>query len=154
VVIGCQKDGNAGQVRWWDAQTWKMKRAFDQEECMASVLFSANGKMLCQRELQELHPALGCTKRRAGSFPEGRQSVGWRGFVSRWSNGRDGGKVWQSATLGHWDTQTGDLKETLKGHGSEIYSLAFSPDGKTLASVSQDGTLRLWPINQGTVGAK
>jgi WD40 repeat protein len=35
----------------------------------------------------------------------------------------------------------------LAGHTSKVMSVAFSPDGKTLASGSQDGTLRLWQVN-------
>jgi WD40 repeat protein len=46
------------------------------------------------------------------------------------------------------------LQETLEGHEAEIYAIAFSPDGKTLASVSQDQTLRLWPIRKRAPGAK
>jgi WD40 repeat protein len=61
---------------------------------------------------------------------------------------------WGDGQVRLWDVQTGERKETLKGHESQIYSLAFSPDGKTLASTSQDATVRLWPINKGTVGAK
>jgi len=53
-----------------------------------------------------------------------------------------------------WDVQTGKLRETLEGHTAEIYSIAFCPDGKTLASVSQDETLRLWPINKGAAKPK
>jgi|JI61114DRNA_FD_contig_31_4026002_length_3364_multi_4_in_0_out_0_3 WD40 repeat protein len=40
--------------------------------------------------------------------------------------------------------QTGELLDTLKGHTSEITSLAFSPDGKQLASGSWDRSVRLW----------
>src|SRR5437870_11802505 len=38
---------------------------------------------------------------------------------------------------------------TLRGHDNAIYSLAFSPDGKRLASVSADQTVRLWNVEKG-----
>lgn len=36
------------------------------------------------------------------------------------------------------------LKKTLSGHSNLIYSLAWSPDGHTLASASMDRSIRLW----------
>src|SRR4051812_30926900 len=41
------------------------------------------------------------------------------------------------------------LRATLKGHTDAVVAVAFSPDSKTLASASYDGTLKLWDMSTG-----
>lgn len=45
-----------------------------------------------------------------------------------------------------WDASTGRHLGTLPGHKQAIWSVTFSPDGRTLASSSADGSLRLWNV--------
>ena len=62
-------------------------------------------------------------------------------------------------TVRLWDVVTGKHKRTLKGHTTKVfgvfghsgavYSVAFSPDGSTLASGSGDQTIRLWDVATG-----
>ena len=37
----------------------------------------------------------------------------------------------------------------MRGHRGRVASLAFAPDGETLASASDDGSVRLWTVKFG-----
>jgi RNA polymerase sigma factor (sigma-70 family) len=43
-----------------------------------------------------------------------------------------------------YDTATGAEVRRLVGHRESVYTVAFSPDGKTLVSTARDDTLRFW----------
>lgn len=43
-----------------------------------------------------------------------------------------------------WDVITGQAIGTLNGHRGIVWDVAFSPDGQLLASVSSDGTAKVW----------
>ncbi len=43
-----------------------------------------------------------------------------------------------------WDLRKGNKLTTLNGHTKEVKMLAFSPDGKTLVSTGEDGTILSW----------
>ena len=45
--------------------------------------------------------------------------------------------------------RTGIHLQTLTGDPAEVYSVAFSPDGQTLASGSDDRIIRLWDVRTG-----
>ncbi|EPS39085.1 hypothetical protein H072_7129 [Dactylellina haptotyla CBS 200.50] len=51
-----------------------------------------------------------------------------------------------SSTILVWNAVTGDLLRALEGHSNEIAGMTFSADGKTLASGSLDGTVKLWDM--------
>ena len=64
-------------------------------------------------------------------------------------------------TIRLWDVDTGETQRILTGHAGEfevdngpfsvegVYSVAFSPDGKTLASGGGDNVIHLWDIGTG-----
>ena len=45
------------------------------------------------------------------------------------------------------DSKTGEVLQKFKGHGRPVTALAFSKDGKTLATASSDSTILLWDAN-------
>ncbi|CZR62822.1 related to WD40-repeat protein (notchless protein) [Phialocephala subalpina] len=55
-------------------------------------------------------------------------------------------------TIKIWDTNTGSLQQTLKGHSDWFNnSIAFSHDSKLLALASNDKTIKIWDTNTGSL---
>jgi hypothetical protein len=48
-----------------------------------------------------------------------------------------------------WDVATGKPVFRLEGHGGGVKAAAYAPDGKTLATGGNDGTVRLWDTATG-----
>jgi WD40 repeat protein len=50
-----------------------------------------------------------------------------------------------------WDPATGEILRTLEGHANDVKDLAFSPDGRLLATCDWDGVTILWDASSGQV---
>jgi WD40 repeat protein len=50
-----------------------------------------------------------------------------------------------------WDVGSGEVLQTLTGHGSSVFSIAYSPDGTKMLSGDGDGTLFLWDVATGEI---
>jgi WD40 repeat protein len=52
-------------------------------------------------------------------------------------------------TIKIWDTASGQVLHTLKGHVLKVGSVAFSPDGSRLASGGSDRMIKIWDAASG-----
>jgi WD40 repeat protein len=70
-----------------------------------------------------------------------------------WRSAPTGG-CWPPApgkTIKLWDVASGSLVRSLSGHTDTVISVAFSPDGRLLASGSGDKTIKLWEVATGSL---
>ena len=51
-----------------------------------------------------------------------------------------------------WDAKTHTEFRTLKGHRGYVWKVAFSPDGRYLASGSWDSTVKVWDLEGTRIG--
>ena len=85
-------------------------------------------------------------------LPEGAKARLGKGEINDITCTQDGALLAVASQIGIWiyDVQTSEALALLTEHTGRINSIAFSPDGNTLASGSHDNTVRLWDVGTRT----
>jgi WD40 repeat protein len=136
--------GTGHTVKLWDTQTGQLSRTRDFSDPIDSVAYSPDGKRLvvCMSNGLQVwdaglagdHEALAIqdTMGSVTFSPDGTQLAAISGSTAKL-----------------WDAATGRQLMVLPGHTGWVIDVAFSPDGKRLATTSFDQSARIWSITPG-----
>ena len=124
---------------------------------VTSIAYSPDGKTLASGSEEGAVKVWDVSKRKNIATPEGHKdavlSIAYSPDGEILASGA--GFIYQGqykgkGTIKLWDVWTGQNVDTLEGgehqHTGRVTSIAYSPDGKTLASGSSDNTIKLWNV--------
>jgi len=152
--------GRKNEIKLWDVKARKEIRAFSDESCnnIFCLAFSPDSKLLALVDYNVI---------KVWDVGKGEERItigeGAGGSFQSVAFSHDG-RLLASATKAHdattntwyvkimlWSVETGVLARTmsLRGRANQVASLAFSPDGRLLATGSWDTIIKLWSMEAG-----
>ncbi|KAB8070013.1 WD40-repeat-containing domain protein [Aspergillus leporis] len=146
-------------IKLWDAATGDLQKTLEGHlYTVIAVVFSPDNKQIasCSYDAVNLWDAT------TGDLQSSPESEGLFTSVAFSPDGKQIASGYENGIINLWDTATGDLQKTLAGHASRletltglpfsltgVTTLTFSPNGKLIASASDDRTIKLWDAATG-----
>jgi WD40 repeat protein len=142
-------------IQLWDVETGrKVRTLIGHSSTLRAIAFSSDSKTLASAANdntiklwnlatgQEIRTLQGLSANSLSFHPNGQILASATNTTQSISHGG----VWDN-DIKLWNVTTGEQIRSLKGHIFGVFSLAFSPDGKTLVSSGGDETVKIWRVS-------
>jgi len=145
-LVALALGGDDGTIKLWNWRKSELLHTLEHSKAIKAIAFSRDGQTLVSESLDETVKIWNPQTGTLISTPIENSDLTFINAVALHPSGQvlasaSGG---ENSQLRLWNLQTGSKLNTLKGFSSPIFSIAFSPNGQTLISGNQDGTITIW----------